>query len=79
MFQRKIDIVDDLFEKVEELEGKLNEQIEKNVELKTNLKESTKESLINDVCVDLADTQNKKFQICLKVLSLKMKNNSKLN
>ena len=59
--EEKIDIVDDLFEKVEELEDKLNEQIEKNVELKTNLKESTKESLINDVCVDLADTQKQKI------------------
>ena len=59
--EEKIDIVDDLFEKVEELEDKLNEKIEKNVELKTNLKESTKESLINDVCVDLKDTQKQKI------------------
>ena len=58
--EEKVDIVDDLFEKVEDLEKKLNEEIEKNVTLKSSLAESSKEGIINDVCEGLADTQKEK-------------------
>ena len=58
--EEKVDIVDDLFEKVEDLEKKLNEEIEKNVTLKSSLAESSKDSILNDVCEGLADTQKDK-------------------
>ena len=58
--EEKVDIVDDLFEKVEDLEKKLNEEIEKNVTLKSSLAESSKEGILNDVCEGLADTQKEK-------------------
>ena len=59
--EEKVDIVDDLFEKVEELEAKLNEEIDKNVSLKKDLAEATKEGILSDVCEDLADTQKEKI------------------
>ena len=45
--EEKVDIVDDLFEKVEDLEKKLNEEIEKNVTLKSSLAESSKEGILS--------------------------------
>ena len=59
--EEKVDIVDDLFEKVEELETKLNEEMQKNISLKSSLSESSKEGILNDVCEDLADTQKEKI------------------
>ena len=59
--EEKVDIVDDLFDKVEELESKLNEEIDKNVSLKKDLAEATKEGILSDVCEDLADTQKEKI------------------
>ena len=59
--EEKVDIVDDLFDKVEELESKLNEEIDKNISLKKDLAEATKEGILSDVCEDLADTQKEKI------------------
>ncbi len=59
--EEKVDIVDDLFDKVEDLEVKLNEEIDKNIKLKQSLAEAKKDEILNDVCDDLADTQKEKI------------------
>ena len=58
----KVDIVEGLYDKVEELEEKLNSQIEENVKTKDELNEYRKNKILDEVCEDLADTQTEKMK-----------------
>jgi hypothetical protein len=58
----KVDLVGELAEKVEELEGKLNEEIERGVELKKSLVESQKIEITHAVCEGLTATQFEKIK-----------------
>ncbi len=58
----KVDLVDELAGKVEELESKLNEEIERGVEFKKALVESRKNELTREVCEGLTVTQVEKIK-----------------
>ena len=58
----KVDLVDELAGKVEELEDKLNEEIEYGIELRKALVESTKHEIVRTVCEGLTDTQVEKIK-----------------
>ena len=58
----KVDLVEELATKVEELEGKLNEEIERSVELKKSLVESRKVEITHAVCEGLTATQVEKIK-----------------
>ena len=57
----QFDMLDAAAEKVDELEGKLNEQIEKNIELSEENGELKRHEILLDVASDLADTEVEKF------------------
>jgi len=65
----KVDIVEGLYDKVEELEGKLNSQIEENVITKDELNEYRKNKILEEVCEDLADTQSEKMKTLVEGVS----------
>ena len=58
----KIDLVDELAGKVEELESKLNEEIERAVDLNKQLIESRKTEITHQVCEGLTATQVEKIK-----------------
>lgn len=58
----KVDVVEELAAKAEELESKLNEQIEKNVELRGVVEQYNRGQLIESVSNGLTDTQKAKFE-----------------
>jgi hypothetical protein len=58
----KVDLVEELAAKVEELETKLNEEIETNIEYKKALNEAIKEQLTVEVCEGLTATQVEKIK-----------------
>ena len=60
--EEKVDLVDELATKVEELEDKLNEEIEYGIELRKALVESTKQEIVRSVCDGLTDTQVEKIK-----------------
>ena len=60
--EEKVDLVDDLFEKVEELEQKLDESINSNVETKQELSKYKKDEALRTVSEDLADTEKEKLE-----------------
>ncbi len=60
--EEKVDLVDDLFEKVEELEQKLDESINSNVETKQELSKYKKDEALRIVSEDLADTEKEKLE-----------------
>ena len=57
----KYDVVESMVDKLDEMEGKLNEQIEKNIALNRRLAESTADVVFADVTEGLADTQKEKL------------------
>jgi len=59
--EEKVDLVDDLFEKVEELEQKLDESINTSVDVKKELAEYKKAETLREVSEDLADTEKEKL------------------
>ena len=59
--EEKVDLVDDLFEKVEELEQKLDESINTSVDIKKELAEYRKAETLREVSEDLADTEKEKL------------------
>ena len=65
----KVDIVEGLYDKVEELEEKLNSQIEENVKTKDELNEYRKDKILEEVCEDLADTQSEKMKSLVEGVS----------
>jgi hypothetical protein len=58
----KVDLVDDLFAKVEDLEESLNKEMDKNVHQQKDLKEYKKFEAVANVCEDLTDVQIEKMQ-----------------
>lgn len=58
----KVDLVDELATKVEELEGKLNEEIERGVGFAKALVESRKNEITREVCEGLTTTQVEKIK-----------------
>jgi hypothetical protein len=58
----KVDLVEELAAKVEDLETKLNEEIETNIEYKKALTEAIKEQLTVEVCDGLTATQVEKIK-----------------
>ena len=61
MPDEQYDMLDAAAEKVDELEGKLNESIEKNIELTNENGEFQRNEILLDVASDLADTEVEKF------------------
>ncbi len=57
----KYDVIESMVDKLDEMEGKLNEQIEKNVALNRKLAESTADGIFAEVTEGLADTQRDKL------------------
>lgn len=61
MPEEKVDVVESLAAKVEELEASLDETINENAELKSILEEAQKESLVDELAEGLTMTQAEKF------------------
>ena len=57
----KYDVVESMVDKLDEMEGKLNEQIEKNIALNRRLAESTADVVFSDVTEGLATSQKEKL------------------
>ena len=57
----KYDVLESMVNKLDEMEGKLNEQLEKNVALNKRLAESTSDGILSDVAEGLAVTQKEKL------------------
>ena len=57
----KYDVVENMVEKLDEMESRLNEQIEKNITLNKRLGESVADNILADVCEGLAQTQKEKM------------------
>ncbi len=60
--EEKVDVVESLTSKVEELQNKLNETLNSNIELNRKINESQKGTLINTVSEGLTATQKEKFK-----------------
>jgi len=58
----KVDLVDELATKVEELTSELNEEVAKSVDLKKQLGESKKSEILSSVCEGLTQTQVEKVR-----------------
>ncbi len=58
----KYDVLENMVDKLDEMETKLNEQIERNVELNQRLGESTAQTIFNNVAEGLATSQKEKLQ-----------------
>ncbi len=59
--EEKYDVIENMVDKLDEMEGKLNEQIEKNVALNRRLAESTADGIFAEVTEGLTDTQKDKL------------------
>ena len=59
--EEKVDMVDDLFTKVEDLETSLDEEINRGVELQKELAQFKKDDALRDATKDLADTETEKI------------------
>lgn len=60
--EEKVDVVDELAAKVEELSSQLNEEIAKGVALSKQLSEAKKEEVLKSVCEGLTQTQAEKVR-----------------
>ena len=67
--EEKVDIVENLFDKVEDLEGQLNTQVQDNIKVKAELNEYRKDKILEEVCDDLADTQSEKMKSLVEGVS----------
>ena len=65
----KVDIVENLFDKVEDLEGQLNDKVQENIKVKNELNEYRKDKILEEVCEDLADTQSEKMKSLVEGVS----------
>ena len=59
--EEKYDVIESMVDKLDEMEGKLNEQIEKNIALNKRLAESVSDVVFADVTDGLAQTQKDKL------------------
>ena len=60
--EEKVDMVDDLFTKVEDLETSLDEEINRGVELQKELAQFKKDDALKQATKDLADTDSEKIE-----------------
>jgi hypothetical protein len=58
----KVDLVDEMATKIDELEGKLNEEVERSVQYRKELVEAHKVEVTREVCEGLTDTQVEKIK-----------------
>ena len=58
----KVDVVEELADKAQDLETRLDEEISRNVELRKEVERHTKKDLIESVSYDLTETQRAKFE-----------------
>ena len=58
----KYDVLESMVNKLDDMEGKLNEQIEKNISLNKRLGESTADGIFSEVAEGLAETQKEKLK-----------------
>jgi hypothetical protein len=58
----KVDVVDDLFGKIEELESNLSEQIQKGVDLRKEVKQYKRDNVVQSITTGLSDTQAEKVK-----------------
>ena len=58
----KYDVLESMVNKLDDMEGKLNEQIEKNISLNKRLGESTADGIFREVAEGLAETQKEKLK-----------------
>ena len=65
----KVDIVENLFDKVEDLESQLNDKVQDNIKVKAELNEYRKDKILEEVCDDLADTQSEKMKSLVEGVS----------
>ena len=65
----KVDIVENMFDKVEDLEEQLNDKVQDNIKLKSELNEYRKNKILEEVCDDLADTQSEKMKTLVEGVS----------
>ena len=59
--EERYDVLESMVNKLDEMEGKLNEQIDRNVALNKRLAESTSDGILSDVSEGLAVTQKEKL------------------
>ena len=57
----KYDVVENMVDKLDEMESKLNEQIEKNIAITKSLSEATSGNILSDVSEGLSSTQKEKL------------------
>ena len=57
----KYDVVENMVDKLDEMESKLNEQIEKNITITKSLSEATRGNILSDVSEGLSTTQKEKL------------------
>jgi len=67
--EEKVSVLDELTEKLNSLETKLDEQIEKNVELNTLVETYERDRIIKDFADGLADSQKEKFYCLAEALN----------
>ena len=60
--EEKVDMVDDLFTKVEDLETSLDEEINRGVDLQKELAQFKKDDALKQTTKDLADTDSEKIE-----------------
>jgi len=65
----KVDLVDELASKVEELESKLNEEMERGISYAKALVESRKNEITREVCEGLTTTQTEKIKALVAAVS----------
>ena len=58
----KYDVLESMVNKLDDMEGKLNEQLEKNISLNKRLGESTADGILSEVAEGLAETQKEKLK-----------------
>ena len=57
----KYDVVENMVDKLDEMESKLNEQIEKNITITKSLSEATADGIVSEVSEGLSSTQKEKL------------------
>jgi len=75
----KVDLVDELAGKVEELESKLNEEIERGISYAKALVESRKNELTREICEGLTATQAEKIKSLAESVEFSQRTNTKPN
>ena len=71
--EAKVDVVEELAAKNEELQSQLNAEMEKNMEAKKAIEENDQQKIIDEVTEGLAETQKEKFQTLAEGVEFKDK------